>query len=161
MAEAAVYEPAQHVRSAAHPDDGTSRRRVTVNVAENTLSWLHSRKLLTDRQLAAGTQLHGDFMRAGLNASVTMRWDAPPRDGSPRNARGADHGTIGRIDAKRRFDAAMDAVGAGLNDICWRVICAGEGMAGAERALGWPGRSGRIILSLALDRLADHYRLPG
>jgi hypothetical protein len=147
-------------RSAPHPDDSASRRRVTVNMAENPLSWLHSRGLLTDRQVAAGGQLHADFIRAGLNASVTMRWDAPPPDGSPRSARSADHGTIGRMDAKRRFDAAMDAVGAGLADICWRVICAGEGMAGAERAMGWPSRSGRIILTLALDRLADFYRLP-
>ena len=33
-------------------------------------------------------------------------------------------------------------------------------MAGdAEQALGWPARSGRLVLALALDRLADHYRL--
>ena len=36
------------------------------------------------------------------------------------------------------FDAALAAAGAGLADVCWRVICAGEAMQGAERALGWP-----------------------
>ena len=43
----------------------------------------------------------------------------------------------------------------------WRVICSGEAMPVAEKALGWPVRSGRLVLRLALDRLADFYRLPG
>ncbi|MGQ3066100.1 MAG: DUF6456 domain-containing protein [Sphingopyxis sp.] len=46
---------------------------------------------------------------------------------------------------------------AGLADICWRVICAGEGIGGAEKALGWPARSGKLVLGLALDRLARFY----
>ena len=62
--------------------------------------------------------------------------------------------------AKRRFDAALLALGGGLKDVAWRVICAGEGLPAAEKGLGWPARSGRLVLTLALDRLADHYRLP-
>jgi hypothetical protein len=31
----------------------------------------------------------------------------------------------------------------------------------AECALGWPARAGRLVLTMALDRLADHYRLLG
>lgn len=138
-----------------------SVRTATVNLAESPLTWLHSRRLLTDRQLMAGEHLRADFTRAGLEPSVTMRWDAPPPDGSPRSVGGHDHASVARIDARRRFHAALDHVGTGLADVCWRVICAGEAMQGAERALGWPARSGRIILALALDRLADHYRLPG
>ena len=153
--------PSTHV-SRPHPDGHTGttpRRSVTVNLAESPLSWLHARGMLTDRQLTAGERLRGDFERARLSPNVTMRWDAPPPDGSPRTSRSADAGTLAQIDAHRRFDAAMAHVGNGLSDICWRVICAGEGVPGAERALGWPTRSGRIILTLALDRLADHYRV--
>jgi hypothetical protein len=43
--------------------------------------------------------------------------------------------------------------------VLWRVVCAGEGLGAAERALGWPARAGKLVLELALDRLADHYRL--
>jgi hypothetical protein len=88
-----------------------------------------------------------------------MRWDASP---SGRGARGADaalDATQAQIAAKQRFNAAVDAVGGGLTDILWRVVCAGEGMRDAERALGWPARAGKLVLSLALDRLADHYRI--
>ena len=38
-------------------------------------------------------------------------------------------------------------------------MCAGEGMRDAESALGWPARAGKLVLTMALDRLADHYRL--
>lgn len=138
-----------------------SRRHAVYNLAENVLVWLHSRGLVSDRQMLAGEQLQRDYMRAGLSPKVTMQWDAPAPDGSPRSARSHDGDSVAQIDAKRRFDGAMAHVGAGLDAICWRVVCAGEGMADAERALGWPGRSGRVVLTLALDRLADHYRVPG
>jgi hypothetical protein len=41
----------------------------------------------------------------------------------------------------------------------WRVVCSGEGMREAETALGWPARAGRLVLTLALDRVADYYRI--
>jgi hypothetical protein len=31
----------------------------------------------------------------------------------------------------------------------------------AETALGWPARAGKLVLKMALDRVADYYRLPG
>jgi hypothetical protein len=65
-----------------------------------------------------------------------------------------------QLSAKRRFDAAIAAAGPGLADVLWRVVCAGEGLPAAEKALGWPARAGRLVLTLALDRLAEHYRLP-
>ncbi len=55
--------------------------------------------------------------------------------------------------------AAIAAAGPGLADILWRIVCAGEGMREAESALGWPARAGKLVLTLALDRVADFYRL--
>ena len=64
-----------------------------------------------------------------------------------------------QIDAKRRFEHAIESAGPGLSDILWRVVCAGEGMREAESALGWPARAGKLVLTFALDRVADYYRI--
>jgi hypothetical protein len=64
-----------------------------------------------------------------------------------------------QIDARARFEGATDAAGPGLSDILWRVVCSGEGMREAETALGWPARAGKVVLCLALDRIADFYRI--
>nr|WP_052071657.1 DUF6456 domain-containing protein [Sphingopyxis sp. MWB1] len=131
-------------------------RHVRVNVAESPLGWLAARGYLTEAQYRAGERLRADYERAGLAARVTMRWDAAPPARVRGGARAAD-ASLARIDAHRRFHAALEAAGPGLADICWRVICGGEAMAGAEKALGWPARSGRVVLTLALDRLVRFY----
>lgn len=135
------------------------RRSVTVNLAESPLSWLMARALIDARQFEAGERLRADYEMAALGARVTMRWDAAPvargRGGSI-----AIDPTLAQLAAKQRFDAAVEAVGRSLRDILWRVVCAGDGLPDAERALGWPARSGRIVLAIALDRLGDHYGLP-
>lgn len=134
-------------------------RRVSVNLTESPLGWLRARGMVDARQHEAGERLRGDWETAALAPRVTMRWDAAP---SSRTARGAPDmldPSVAQIAAKRRFEAATTALGAGLSDIAWRVICAGEGLEAAERALGWPRRAGKLVLTMALDRLADHYGL--
>lgn len=132
-------------------------RSVTVNAAESPLGWLRARGHVTARQFDAGEQLRGDWERAQLAPSVTMRWDAARADRRPGSAEGRVAATQAQLAAKRRFELAVEAVGPGLTDILWRTVCAGEGMRDAESALGWPARSGKLVLTLALDRLADHY----
>lgn len=132
------------------------RRTVTVNIRESPLGWLAARGLIDARQNEAGERLRADYETAQLGPRVTMRWDGAPVHGGGQNL----DSTNAQIAAKRRFDAATSALGSGLADVAWRVICAGEGVPAAERGLGWPARSGRLVLTLALDRLADHYRLP-
>ena len=144
------------------PDDAAkpaNGRRVTVNLAESPLGWLRSRGLVSSRQFEAGERLRGDWTVARLGPRVTMRWDAGPRRGGARGANAPLDPTLAQIAAKRRADAAFDAVGPGLRDVLWRVVCDGEGMEQAEKALGWPARAGRVVLTLALDRLADSYGL--
>ncbi len=131
-------------------------RSVTVNLAESPLSWLGARGMVDARQIEAGERLRADYERAALPPRTTMRWTARVDGGA---GTGLDP-TSAQIAAKRRFDAAVAAVGRGLSDVLWRVVCAGEALPVAEKSLGWPARSGRLVLTMALDRLADHYALP-
>ena len=137
---------------------GISRRRrsVTVNLAESPLSWLHAHGHLDDRLFAAGEALRNDYERAQVAPSITMRWD--PVRVKTTGERGLEQGEK-QIAARQRFGGAMNAAGRGLEDVLWRVVCAGETLPVAEKALAWPARSGKLVLRLALDRVADFYRL--
>lgn len=134
-----------------------NRRSVTVNLAESPLSWLHARGHLSDRQFDAGERLRADWEYAQLSPTITMRWDAVRISGS-----GGERGlnpTERQVAAKERFDGAIAEAGPGLSDVLWRVACAGEAIADAEKKLEWPARSGKLVLKLALDRVADFYRI--
>ncbi|MDE2436272.1 MAG: hypothetical protein KGM49_08435 [Sphingomonadales bacterium] len=133
------------------------RRGVTVNLAESPLTWLHARGHLSDAQFAAGECLRRDYEAAQLTTGVTMRWD-------PVRVRGGGgdrllNATERQIAARGRFDGAVTAAGPGLSDVLWRVVCAGETLPDAEKALAWPVRSGKLVLKLALDRVAGFYRI--
>ncbi|WP_423142604.1 DUF6456 domain-containing protein [Parablastomonas sp. CN1-191] len=146
--------PAGPARRPAAP----GRRSVTVNLGESPLTWLHARGHLDDRQLAAGELLRRDYEAAQVAAGITMRWDVVRSPGSG-GGRGLNPGER-QVAARRRFDAALGSAGPGLSDIIWRVVCAGESVPAAERALAWPTRSGKLVLRIALDRLAGYYRVP-
>ncbi len=136
---------------------GGPARSVTVNLAESPLGWLNARGLVSARQFDAGERLRADWELAGLGARVTMRWDEAPPSGGRRGAGRALDPTLTQISAKQRMEGALDAAGPGLRDVLWRVACAGEGLEGAEQALGWPRRAGKLVLLMALDRVADFY----
>lgn len=132
---------------------------MTVNLAESPLGWLFARGHVSRRQYDAGERLRQDWEMGQLAPRVTMTWDGAP---VARSRGGAAHGADpsgSQIDAKRRFEAAVAEAGPGLADILWRVVCAGEGMREAESALGWPARAGKLVLGIALDRVADYYRI--
>ena len=132
---------------------------VTVNMGESPLAWLHARGHLSERHYRAGDLLRADWEKAGLGPRVTMRWDAAPGTGGHRAGAGVPDSTLTQLSARERFHAAIAAAGPGLSNILWRVACAGEGLAAAERALGWPSRAGKLVLTLALDRVAEWYRV--
>ncbi len=146
---------------------GGVRRPVVVNETESPLGWLRRRKgrdgapMITAEQFEAGERLRADFTRAGLMPSVTANWEAVAS--SRRSRRAAPDGPAGLTDAalaaKQRVQAALAAVGPELSGILLDVCCHLRGLADAEESRGWPRRSGKVILQLALTRLARHYGL--
>jgi len=139
------------------------RMKALRNHAESALGRLARRRgrdgkpLISARQYDAGEKLREDFEAAGLGARVTLSYDAPPLSRGRRAAPDMPTATERQIHARQQLQRALDLVGPGMGDLLLRVCCYLEGLEEAERAMGWPVRSGKTILALALDRLADHY----
>jgi Domain of unknown function (DUF6456) len=140
---------------------------VRVNQAESPLAWLAShtdrqgRPMIGEAQFMAGERLRRDFTLANLQPSVTAMWGMPINSAGRRG--GADTGSLNdtMIAAKERVWRAVDAVGPDLGAILLQVCCHLNGLAQAERHLGWPARAGKVVLRIALDRLAAHYGIGG
>lgn len=136
---------------------------VLVNDAESPLAWLARRKgrdgrtMIDATQFAAGERLRLDFTRAHLTPRVTSNWSAP----TGRSGNGAGEITDVIVAARQRVARAMDAMGPEFSGILLDVCCFLHGLEQVERDRGWPVRSGKIVLQLALDRLARHYGLAG
>jgi hypothetical protein len=133
------------------------QRSVCVNLAESPLTWLHARGHLSDSQFAAGECLRRDWETAQILPGTTMRWD-PVRVQDGAGERQLNP-TERQLAARARFEGAVTGAGPGLSDVLWRVVCAGETLPDAEKALAWPVRSGKLVLRLALDRVAGFYRI--
>jgi hypothetical protein len=138
-------------------------RPTLVNDAESPLAWLARRKdrdgrsFLDAAQLEAGERFRRDIEQAQLLQRVTANWEASINAAR----RGANAGAVSEvaIDARRRLARAVDAVGpelAGLlTDVCGYL----KGLELVESERGWPPRSAKVVLKIALDRLARHYGL--
>ncbi|WP_397581647.1 DUF6456 domain-containing protein [Sphingorhabdus sp.] len=153
------YDPRMLVEHP-HAESPGTQRIVTINLSESPLSWLHARGHLSNRQMLAGETLRGDYESAALGPHITMTWENIPRSRRKRGASMALNRTERMMQSKHRFDSALIALGPDLSDIAWRVICVGESVPIAEREMSWPVRSGKLVLKIALDRLAAFYRIP-
>ena len=148
-------------------DDGSGERKVRFNLAESPLSVLgrkcgrDGQPYLTAELIEAGERLREDFELAQMGPRVAQNWErfltAGGQDGALVGGRGPAEGPSG---ARDRVAGAMQALGPGLADIVFRVCCFLEGLETAEKRLGWSARSGKVVLKIALDRLAAHYRAP-
>ncbi len=137
--------------------DGTIE--VLANAAESPLAWLRRRRgadgrpLIDDAAFAAGERLRADIDRAGLLPRVTLDWTRQPSGG----ARGPAEVADATLDARGRVDAAARAVGRDLAGLLIDVCGFLKGLETVERERGWPARSAKVVLVIALARLAEHY----
>jgi Domain of unknown function (DUF6456) len=143
------------------------RRPVLVNEAESPLGWLKSRKsrggrpLISDAQYDAGERLRADYWFAQLSPRVTANWSALAPSGRARRGPPLDAASLRDevIAAKERVMCALDAVGPELSGVLIDICCELKGLEEAERSHDWPQRAGKVVLQLALTRLARHYGL--
>ena len=133
-------------------------REVEVNDAESPLGWLRRRKLIDTMQFEAGERLRRDFTLAQLEPKLALDLSAPVILGGSGLKSPGDFSDM-VIAAKERFSQAMKAVGPGLADLLFDVCCHLVRLEGVEHAHGWPQRSAKVVLQIALDRLGEHYGL--
>ena len=133
-----------------------------LNEAESPLAWLARRKgkdgkpLIDAAQFAAGERLRADFTRAGLTPRVTANWIAPVAQG--RRSSGSPAAFADAVlAAKDRLERALATTGSDFSGLLLDVCCFLKGLETVERERAWPPRTARIVLGLALDRLAAHY----
>lgn len=137
---------------------------VTVHVRESPLAWLRTRKhkdgapLLSEVQFAAGEKLRADFTRASLSPRVTSSWDISTAQ-RQRGLPGTHEFSEGALAAKERVNEALKSVGTELNGVLLDICCFLKSLKDVELERRWPARTAKVILSLALDRLAAHYGL--
>ncbi len=141
------------------PEDAGPR----LNLAESPLGLLARRRdkdgklFLTLAQVRAGERLREDFELAQMGARVSQNWEnflTPRTRGQGAQPRGPLDGPSA---ARARVRAALDDLGPGLADVALRCCCHLEGLESCEKRMGWSARSGKIVLRIALQRLARHY----
>jgi hypothetical protein len=147
------------------------RQRVTatVNQDESPIAWLRRRKdrngdpMISQTQFEAGERLRGDFWFAQMTPRTTTNWSSlSPQQRGRRYGAARQSGTDildSAAAAAERVRRALSSVGPELSGVLIDVCCHLKGLEEAERAAGWPQRSAKIVLQLALTRLARHYGL--
>jgi hypothetical protein len=135
-----------------------------VNETESPLAWLARRKgadgspFLAPAQIEAGERFRRDVAQAQLLQRVTANWD-PSAAASRSGAAGTVVVSDIALDARERLSRACDAVGPDLFGLLTDVCGYLKGLEAIESERGWPARSGKVVLKIALERLARHYGL--
>lgn len=167
LALADAFQEQHQVRSIRTVKVEGVAQAAVINDAESPLAWLASRKdkhgkaMLEPFQFVAGERLRSDYHSAGLTAKVTANWDpaSAGKHGNTRTQNDREMFSDSVLAARQRVVQALAAVGPELAGILVDVCCHLRGLEDAEKAEGWPQRSGKVVLQLALSRLARHYGL--
>lgn len=162
MEEEGAIFAAQHREEGTRPDPDAPDRRLRCNLAESPLAALARRRdadgapFLADALVSAGERLREDFELAQMGPRTAQNWENFLTGGGGRPCAPSDP-IRGPEGARARVAAALADLGPGLGDVALRTCCYLEGLETAEKRMGWSARSGKIVLRIALQRLALHY----
>lgn len=155
------------IGSGARPNAARAVARETqTSVAESPLAWLYrrtdrqGRPLISQAQFEAGERLRADFERGNMGPRLTANWSGV--GGANPGCAGPDFEIELRahaIAARERVRGALAAAGPELSGILIDVCCHLKGLAEVERNAGWPQRTAKVVLLMALTTLARHYGL--
>ncbi len=141
------------------------KTEVIVNMLESPLAWLHRRK---DRQgrsqisataFAAGERFRADVTLAQMLPRITSNWSAAIAGGRRGPADDPASASEAVLAARQRVRKACDILGPESSGLVMDVCAFLKRLEQVEIERGWPVRSAKLALRLALDRLADHYGL--
>lgn len=113
------------------------------------------KNFLSPELVQSGERLREDYELCYVGPRVAENWQDALRAPVKENTAQAT------IDARSRVFDALTELGPGLADIALRCCCFLEGLEVTEKSMGWSARSGKIVLRIALQRLARHYEEQG
>ena len=144
--------------------DGADRSVRLWDETESPLTWLARRKgkdgqaLISTSQFQAGERLRQDLTLAAMLPRVTANWQSVGSGAG--GVAGETHSDL-VVAARQRAENALSAVGPEMNGLLIDLCGFLKGLEQIERERGWPPRSGKVVLGLALNCLAGHYGLQG
>ncbi len=166
MPETAFSEQHRDMRRISVIDSEGRLHQVQKNMAESPLAWLYTHKdthnlpFLSATEFAAGERFREDYAHSSLSQKLCADWEAPAPGHTARGPRNAVlDATDNALAAKDRFMEALNALGPGLDDLIFSLCIRESSLEAIENAKKWPKRTAKVVVKLALDRLAHHYGL--
>lgn len=164
--DAAEVEPqflAQHVSVETRiVVDGEGGERIVRGVARSNvlrklaaLPGANGAAWLSSAELQAAQALRSDWEASQVGLTRGSDWSAPPIGSGGRGVGNAqERAMAARCDRNRRVADALAALAPPLRRVVERVCFHEDGLELVERGEGWPARSAKLALKLALAQLA-------
>jgi hypothetical protein len=110
-------------------------------------------RFFSTAELRAAERLRQDWDLAQRGLLRGVDWSAPPRGSSPRGTPGEGL-PAAILDARARVEASLKKLGAPAATLVRAVVIEDALLETVERGRGWPARSAKVALKMALAQLA-------